>query len=65
MVLTCQRLQTRGPQACDLSVPLGLVRAIREQIDFEQVRQRMRPSPYARAFLFLITELNIVPERMP
>jgi hypothetical protein len=61
--LTCQRLQILGPQTCDLTVALGLVRAIREQIDFEQVRQRMRVSPYARAFLFLLTELDIAPER--
>jgi hypothetical protein len=31
----------------------------------EQVRQRMRVSPYARAFLFLLTELDIAPERTP
>ncbi|MGI9110655.1 MAG: hypothetical protein ACR2GT_00325 [Gaiellaceae bacterium] len=39
---------------------LELARSLREQIDWEAVRERTRSSPFARAFFTLIEELGIV-----
>jgi hypothetical protein len=39
---------------------LKLVRAVREQVDWDEVRDRTRSSPYARAFFALLEELDIV-----
>jgi hypothetical protein len=42
-----------------LTDALLLARAIREQIDFDRVREQTKVSPYARTFLFLVDELGI------
>jgi hypothetical protein len=47
-------------QECDFTAALLLARTIREQIDFELVRDQTKESPYARAFLFLAGELDLV-----
>jgi putative nucleotidyltransferase-like protein len=39
---------------------LELARALREQIDWENVRERTESSPFARAFFTLVEELGIV-----
>ena len=44
----------------DYAGPLELARALRERIDWPQVRLRTAPSPYARAFFVLLEELEIV-----
>ena len=41
--------------------PLAIARALREQIDWEQVRAATAPSPFARAFFVLLEGLEIVP----
>jgi hypothetical protein len=41
---------------------LQITRALREQIDWPELRRRTSPSPFARAFLFLASELGIVKE---
>jgi hypothetical protein len=38
---------------------LTIVRAVREQIDWEEVRGRTSESPYARAFFALLAELDL------
>jgi hypothetical protein len=40
---------------------LQIARALREQIDWETVRARTEPSPFARAFFVLLEGLEIVP----
>jgi hypothetical protein len=40
---------------------LQISRALREQIDWEQVRSRTAASPFARAFMVLLEGLEIVP----
>ncbi len=45
---------------CDFSDALLLARTIREQIDFELVRDQTKGSPIARAFLFLAAELDLI-----
>ncbi len=44
----------------DFSSVLELARSLREQIDWEFVRERTRHSPFARSFFTLIEELGIV-----
>jgi predicted nucleotidyltransferase len=44
----------------DYESVLEIARALREQIDWEDVRRRTRHSPYARAFFFLTEELEIL-----
>jgi hypothetical protein len=42
--------------------PLSIARALREQIDWEQVRSATASSPFARAFFVLLEGLEILPE---
>src|SRR3954447_26365026 len=58
-VLT-SKLLALGEHSLDLEGPLQLARSLREQIDWDQVRERTERSPYARAFLHLVEELGIV-----
>jgi hypothetical protein len=44
----------------DFSGGLAIARALREQIDWRDVRERTAPSPYARGFLGLLEALDIV-----
>ena len=41
---------------------LELARSLREQIDWELVRERTADSPFARAFFTLVEELGVVDE---
>ena len=47
----------------DYSAPLQMARAVREQVDWHEVTQRTADSPYARAFVALLAELEIVTPR--
>ncbi|HWH04985.1 MAG TPA: hypothetical protein VNT23_00950 [Gaiellaceae bacterium] len=47
-------------QSPDFASVLELARSLREQIDWEVVRERTASSPFARAFFTLIEELGIV-----
>jgi len=51
----------KRPIAFHLAQELGFLfgRALREQIDWEDVRARTAKSPYARAFFCLVEELGI------
>jgi hypothetical protein len=44
----------------DFAGLLKLVRSVREQVDWGDVRGRTRESPYARAFFALLRELDVV-----
>jgi hypothetical protein len=44
----------------DFSGALAIGRALREQIDWREVRERTAHSPYARGFLGLLEALDIV-----
>jgi hypothetical protein len=46
--------------ALDYSGALGIARALREQIDWRDVRERSAGSPYARGFMHLLEELDVV-----
>jgi hypothetical protein len=53
------KLRVLGEHACDFGRLLAIVRALREQIDWAQVRADVEGHPYGRAFLFLADELGI------
>jgi hypothetical protein len=42
---------------------LEIARAVREQVDWNAVRERCDQSPYARAFLVLLEELHVIARR--
>lgn len=48
-------------QEPDFGDVLELARALREQVDWDEVRRRTDSSPFARAFFTLVEELAIVP----
>jgi hypothetical protein len=50
-------------QSLDFSGLLAIVRPVREQVDWDEVRDRTVESPYARAFVRLAEDLGVVPER--
>ena len=54
------RLKTLDEHSLDFERPLEFARALRERIDWENVRQRTDDSPYAKAFFTMIEELGIV-----
>jgi hypothetical protein len=54
------RLCAFDEHALDYGGALGIARALREQIDWRDVRERTAHSPYARGFLRLLEELTII-----
>ncbi len=54
------KLLAISEQSPDFSSVLELARSLREQIDWDFVRERTGSSPFARAFFTLIEELGIV-----
>jgi hypothetical protein len=53
------KMRVLGEHACDFGRLLAIVRALREQIDWDRVREDVRDHPYGKAFLFLADELGI------
>jgi hypothetical protein len=53
------KLLALGEHSLDLEPSLQLARAVREQVDWSQVRARTEGSPYARAFLSLAAGLGL------
>jgi hypothetical protein len=51
-------------QSLDFAATLSIARALREQVDWAAVRERTAASPYARGFLALLEELEVI-ERTP
>ena len=54
------KLLALNEQEPDLSSVLELARSLREQIDWDFVRDRTGASPFARAFFTLVEELGVV-----
>jgi hypothetical protein len=46
---------------CDFEQPLLAVRAVREQLDWVEIRKAAQDHPFAEAFLFLLERLGILP----
>jgi hypothetical protein len=60
-VLSTKLMAIDEQEAVDYTGVLQIARALREQIDWELLRERTRSSPYARAFFCLVEELGILP----
>jgi Nucleotidyl transferase of unknown function (DUF2204) len=58
-VLT-QKLLSLSEQHLDFSSTLELARSLREQIDWDEVRERTSRSPFARAYFVLLDDLEII-----
>ena len=56
-----QKLLALREQEPDFSSLLELARALREQVDWDEVRERTGESPFAKAYFILLDELEIVP----
>jgi hypothetical protein len=59
-ILTTKLLSLRE-QHLDYTATIATARAVREQVDWEAVRERCSPSPYARAFFTMAEGLGICP----
>jgi Uncharacterised nucleotidyltransferase len=57
------KLKALDEHELDYERPLEFARSLREQIDWESVRQRTRDSPYAKAFFTMVEELGVVARR--
>ena len=55
-----QKLLALNEQRPDYSSVLELARSLREQVDWEEVRERTNDSPFAAAYFTLLDELEIV-----
>jgi predicted nucleotidyltransferase len=55
-----QKLLALGEQQPDYSSVLELARALREQVNWDEVRERTGDSPFASAYFTLLEELEIV-----
>jgi hypothetical protein len=56
-----QKLLALSEQEPDYSSVLELARSLREQVNWEEVRQRTNRSPFARGYFTLLEELEILP----
>ena len=56
-----QKLLVLGEQEPDYSSVLELARSLREQVNWDDVRERTRDSPFAKAYFTLVEALEIVP----
>jgi hypothetical protein len=59
------KLMSMNDHYIDYAGLLKLVRAVREQVDWDEVRARTSGSPYARAFFALLRELEVVTSDRP
>jgi predicted nucleotidyltransferase len=55
-----QKLLALTEQDPDFSSVLELARSLREQVDWDDVRERTKESPFAKAYFTLLEELDIV-----
>jgi predicted nucleotidyltransferase len=56
-----QKLLALTEQQPDYSSVLELARSLREQVDWDEVRERTSQSPFAKGYFTLLDELQIVP----
>src|SRR3954466_3648570 len=59
--LVTSKLLALDEHYCDFSQMFPVARSLREQVDWPAVASRTRDNMFARAFLQLVRELNIVP----
>jgi hypothetical protein len=54
------KLQSLSEHYCDFGALLPVVRAVREQLDWAEIRKATQDNPFAEAFLLLIKRLGIL-----
>ena len=59
-VLMGHRLNAPEEHACDFGRQLPVARAVREQVDWDEVRAVTADNPFAAAFLFLLERLDVI-----
>ncbi|MEV7397153.1 hypothetical protein [Aeromicrobium sp. NPDC092404] len=62
-VLMAHRLNAMEEHACDFGRQLPVARAVREQVDWDEVRDATAHNPYATALLFLLERLEVIAPR--
>jgi hypothetical protein len=55
-----EKLMALDEHYCDLSQVLPVMRALREQVDWTEVRRRVVDQPFAEAVLFLLERLEVI-----
>jgi hypothetical protein len=55
------KLRSLSEHYCDFAALLLVVRAVREQLDWTEIREATQNNPFAEAFLLLIDRLGITP----
>jgi hypothetical protein len=60
--LMVHKLLSYTQHYCDFATGLPVARSLREQIDWDRVREETAKSPYAEAFLVLLDRLDVVPQ---
>jgi len=60
--LMVHKLLSYSQHHCDFATGLPVARSLREQIDWDRVREETAKSPYAEAFLILLDRLDVVPD---
>ena len=63
--LLINKLLAFNEHYCDFATVVPLVRSLREQINWDEVRAAASSSPYAEAFLLLCERLGLVPAASP
>lgn len=58
--LMVTKLLALEPNALDYGGSLAIARSLREEIDWQEVRDRSRRSPYAAGFFTIVEELGVV-----
>ena len=58
--LLVHRLNALSEHYCDFGVHIPVARALREQVDWDTVREETAPNPFAAALLFLLERLEII-----
>ena len=61
--LVTEKLLALDEHYCDLAMVLPTLRALRERVDWDLVRERCAGAPFAEATLFLLERLDVVPHR--
>lgn len=56
----CSKLLALDEHHADYGALIGLARAVREQVDWEQLRARTDHSPFARAFFVILEGLGVL-----
>jgi hypothetical protein len=60
--LLVSQLRVLDEHNCDFATLLPKARALREQVDWQHVRDSMKGNDYAEAFLFLLRRLGVAPD---